>query len=889
MLMLNKLIKQGIKLTPMFEQYKSIKDLYPDNDTILFYRMGDFYELFFEDAELASQFLNITLTHRGKLGDTPIPMAGVPHHSAAQYIERLTKLGKKIVICEQISDPTNQTKGILKREVTQVVSAALPFDLDKSHAGENYYLMSVGIEKDIFNVVFLDFTTGAFFGVICQNESDFLEKISLFSPKEIVTYKSQFSEFKDTLNFIQNKNIQLNYLHPNYFQIKGNENFIEKLIPNYKKDKVLRTTPHILNSVSAISFYVCSTQYTKNLNHICPFKLLVMDDLLRVSPETLQGLEILPPPKQNFFTSITSSNSKVFEKDIKYNCLLHFMDKTLTLMGSRELKYLFQTPSRNLQEINERLDSIEELTLNQELLDSIRSILQGVCDLERIMTKLSLNKISGQNLIQVAQTINKFHQLQKLLGNMKLFNNHHLKIEKLLEWSNKIILTINAELGASCEKGNFVNIGICKERDRLHKLFTNSEEALEKLESKYKEIYKISNLKIKTNNISGFFIEISKSHLSKIPANFQRKQTLVNAERFTTPELIKFETEVLRAKDDLFSRENEIFETLKEELKTHISLIQIIARALAGLDVIQSLSTVSQIEEFIRPQIVDKKIFNVEGAFHPILKFNLKEKYIGHSFQLNEEKFFGLITGPNMAGKTTVMREMAIIQFLTQIGCFVPAKYAEVGLCDYLFARIGAQDDILRGQSTFMVEMGETSEILRHASEKSMILMDEVGRGTSTFDGLSIAWSLVEHFTSNVKALTLFSTHYHELVSVVEALPQAQNFSIETAVDGDDVHFLYKIVKGGTEQSYGIYVAKLAGLPTSVISRAQDILKDLENTHPTKNSEAHHYIQDSPSKNKNKNTKKSKKAPAFKEIQLCIFPYLDESLERYQKEKENIH
>jgi len=808
---LEKIAKSGVKLTPMMDQYYGIKKNY--RDTIVFFRMGDFYEVFFEDAEECSKILNITLTHRGKLGDTPIPMAGMPHHAAATYVDRITQHGYKVAICEQTEDPKD-AKGIVKRSVVQVVSPGLPYDLEKADATEHKFIASGIFHKGHYYLVALDFTTGAFSGHKLQTEEDFIEKLRLFSPKEFITYMGQWDESKTLNTLLDQTGIMKTHLSSEYFEEKYTEIYIEKLIPGYKRDKIIALQPEVLCPIGALSYYICSTQETEEFYHIRPFQMINEQGQMKVTLPTLTGLEIFPKTRETYKDS-----------------LVGFLDKTKTSMGSRQLKSTFLTPLSEEKAISDRHNFIQYFLDDPTLLEEVRDELSKVRDLERILAKISTNKATAGDLINISIAAKTYKEIITKLkslpeNSLESFKKKELKV--LEDISTTIDKTINDAIGASLDKGNLIREGCNEERDRLSNLSTNTSEELLKLEARYREETGILKLKVKSNNVAGYFIEVSKIHTDKVPKHFDRRQTLVNSERYTTEELSQFEKEMVSAKEKLERLEREIFKGIIETIGNESALIQKLANIISHLDVFQSFSWVSFQEGFTRPQIVKKKHFEIEGAWHPLIKSIIKDQFVPHDLILNKDKYFGLITGPNMAGKTTVMREVAIVQLLTQVGSFVPARSAKVSLCDYLFSRLGASDDILKGQSTFMVEMAETAEILRHATEDSLIILDEVGRGTSTYDGLSIAWALVEHFIKKTKALTLFATHYHELIDLVEKEQFAKNLTVETLNNNGDVQFLYRLIEEGASQSYGIYVAKLAGLPKSILKRSENILSSLE-------------------------------------------------------------
>lgn len=809
---LQKIIDSGVKLTPMMEQYFQIKKNYPD--TLLLFRMGDFYEVFFEDAKETARILNITLTHRGKIGDTPIPMAGIPHHAASTYIDRITNRGLKVAICEQIEDPKDAV-GIVKRGVTQVVSPGMPFDLDKNEGHDHRYMVASLKKGEVHFLVALDFTTGDFSGYQYQNFEDFLEGLQKIAPREFITFMGQWEE-PAVLSLLSHYGILKTHLSAEYFNPKFAEIYIEKIIPGFKRDKILKLDEDILSAIGALAFYVCSTQLLEKFIHIRPFKMISNTGSMRVTMPVLMGLEVLPKSRETHKES-----------------LLGFFDKTETAMGARLLKTFFSTPLCDTKLINERLDIIQSIIDNDSLIKDLRFELSKIRDIERILAKVAMNKGSASDLINLAKAIDAFLALLQITATLPLKTDlTAAQISKLMKLSEAITKTLNEEVGASLEKGNLIRTGVHKERDRLAKIHLTIGDELLEMETRLRTESNIQKLRIKSNNVTGFFIEVSKGATSKVPDNFERRQTLVNAERYTTPELTQLEKETITAQSKLEKLEREIFKELIQSVHELNLFIMSMSGHLALIDTFLSLASIALQEGFSRPEIDPKKqILHIENGFHPLIRSLIKDQFVCHDLHLDEKVYFGLITGPNMAGKTTVMREVAIIQLLAQMGSFVPAKVAKLGLCDFLFSRLGASDDILKGQSTFMVEMSETAEILRHATSKSLIILDEVGRGTSTYDGLSIAWGLVEHFIETTRALTLFATHYHELIDIAAKNPSAKNLTVETLSQKGHVQFLYRLIEKPASQSFGIYVASLAGLPQSVLKRSQEILEQLESNH----------------------------------------------------------
>ena len=808
---ISKLIESNVKLTPMMKQYFEVKKSH--EDSIVMFRMGDFYELFFDDARLASQKLNISLTHRGKLGDVKIPMAGIPHHAASNYIDRLTSQGFKVAICEQVEDP-KKAKGIVKRAVTQIASPGIPFDLDQSPKEQSFYI-ACGIQiDDHYYGVFLDFTTGDFLGEDYASLRDFSEGLEKYGPKEFISFMGQWDSAQELVSRLSSIGALNTYLSKDFFDESYNSETIKKLIPHYKKDETLKQKSGYIGAIAAMAQYVCSTQNLDQFKHLRPFRIVSKDNHCQVTTKTLKGLEILPKTKELYAQS-----------------LLGFMDQTQTALGSRALKKIFTAPTRDQKFLGKQFDFIQWFLDHSDLRENIISKLKEVRDIERILAKNSTGKINGGDLIQLAKATSSYCDMSKVLpSNFESLSEKVIKsdLTKLVELQKKIEKTINEEVGATLEKGNLIKGGVSKKRDRLQDLSVAAGTTLIELETKLRKKTNISNLKIKHNNVQGYFIEISKSHLSKVPKTFVRKQTLVNNERYQTQELIEFEKEVVTAKTKLLNLDREIFSLLTKEVTDLAQVYLVLAKKIAYIDVISSLAEVAFEHNFVRPTFSKKKEIRITQGFHPLIKKTIKDQFVGHNITLNQKGYFGLITGPNMAGKTTVMREVAIITFLAQIGSFVSAEKAHLWPCDYLFSRLGASDDITTGQSTFMVEMSETAEIIRHATKDSLVLLDEIGRGTSTYDGLSIAASLVEYFVNNIKSFTLFSTHYHELIELAEQLEGAKNLTVKTLNQNGEIKFLYELVEKGASQSFGLHVAKLAGLPPTILQMARRELARLE-------------------------------------------------------------
>ena len=812
---LEEIYKSGTKLTPMMAQYYEIKKQHIDD--IVFFRMGDFYEVFFEDAKDCSKILNIALTHRGKLGETPVPMAGIPHHAANNYIDKITEAGRRVAVCEQVENPKDAV-GIVKRAVTQVVSPALPYDISKVSDADTFYICSAIKKGNRYFSTFLDYSTGDFFGEKHDSVNEFMDSCQKVSIKEIISYPGQFTENSEIEEFLERENILKSIISKEYFQERNSSQSISKFIPNYKHDQILKENPEMLDSIGAICSFVDITQKPEKVQHLSPFSFKRNNQNLYVSSKTLTGLEIIPHQSK--------SNA---------HSLFDFMKKTKTAMGTRELRSAFANAVTDKNAIELRQEFIELLVSEPGTLHALEESLEEIRDIDRLLTKISTKKYIPQDLINLSNSIEKFKKIEVTLKNIPSKFNELIyqnipskaKLKEVLEISNKILTTINSELSASLDKRNLILPGVNKNRDQLHELYANSAKKFEALEKKYLEETGIPKIKIKHNNIHGRFIEVSKLHSNKVPDYFHRRQTLVQSERYVTEELTKLEFEVNQAGERLREVEQEILQSFISEIENLSSEIKKVSSSIAQIDLFHCFAIVANLEQWAKPKI-NETTFMIKGAWHPLIKKATKGSFVPHDLKLDDEKYFGLITGPNMAGKTTVMREMAIIQLLAQMGSFVPASKATVTICDRIFSRLGASDNIQEGQSTFMVEMSETAEIIRHASNKSLIILDEIGRGTSTYDGLSIAWSLVEYLTKKLKAKTLFATHYHELIDLVDQLDGAKNLTVEAQSEGENVRFLYRLIEEGANQSYGIYVAKLAGIPKNILSRAKAKLNDLE-------------------------------------------------------------
>ena len=703
-----------------------------------------------------------------------------------------------------------EARGIVKRAVTQVIGPGLPYDIDKSDGREHYYIACASHCDGQFSLALLDYTTGDFWGCTTRDQSELVEKLALHAPREFICYLGQWECFAPMKQFVADAPFLTTHLGQDYFDEEVSAPSLQRVLGDYRLDGILKLNPQILPALAALSFYICSTQKQQDYHHIRPFRMEQEQGKLKISLATLKGIEILPKSKETYRES-----------------LLGFFDRTKSAVGARELKGIFLHPLADLEQISHRQEWVQRFVDDENLLGEVREQLAQTRDLERVLVKLTRGRILAADLLNLSRTITLFLGLKHKLRDFPLGETKGLK--SLAALAQDIATTINDELGAHLDKGNLIRSGANRERDRLHGTAQAAHTTVARLEQKYRTQFEMGALKIKHNNVLGHFIEISKAQAKKAPAIFHRKQTLVNCERFTSDELHQLEGEVLRARDRLQKLEREILQQLLDRVSQRAESILAVSKVIGHWDALSTLAWVALKEDFCRPELhPDRQLLHVVGGRHPLVLAHQREVFVPHHITLDQQCYFALITGPNMAGKTTVMREMAIIQFLAQVGSFVPAEKAELGICDYLFSRLGANDDIVGGQSTFMVEMSETASILRHATSRSLIILDEVGRGTSTYDGMSIAWALVEFFVRRTKALCLFSTHYHELTELVERLDGAVNLTVETVTRKGEVKFLYRLIEGAAQESFGLYVAKLAGLPRPVLQRSEEILRQLE-------------------------------------------------------------
>lgn len=796
------------KVTPMMEQYLDIKSRH--SDELLFFRLGDFYELFNEDALIASRELNITLTGRPTGNEERTPMCGVPFHAAESYIETLVKKGYKVAICEQLEDP-KAVKGIVKRDVIQVITPGTVMTENGNDARSNNFLALFYLVKEAWILVFSDVSTGEVIWdrVPQDNISQIYDSLSMYRPAEIIVPEGTILP-QSIVDFIHN---QFNNVVLSPFTSFESVDFACKLANNHFQDMGLMEED-VLAALGFMLLYLQDVIKTE-IAHINYVHQMDVGNRLILDTSSLRHLEI---------------THNLRDGGVK-GTLLDVLDRTLTPMGARLLKQWLESPLTDISTIQRRQAAVAELISRNGERCEIQGYLDCIYDFERIVGRIETGSVSPRDFTSLRESLQVLPQIKNLLKEFSGLSlssintriDHHADIYDLLNRA------IAEQPALTLKDGRVIRDGYNEELDELRSLATNSEVWLQKLEDKAREETGLK-LKTKYNKVFGYFFEVSKSQIDKVPAYFIRKQTTVNAERYITPDLKEFEIKILSAKKKIVSLEQQLYQDLRDQIKGVIKKVQETARALAELDVLASLATVAYESNYICPNIVMNGQINIRDGRHPVIeKFLKREVFVPNDVVLNhDDEEFMLITGPNMAGKSTYMRQVAILMIMAQIGSFIPAREATISPVDRVFTRVGASDDISTGQSTFMVEMKEVAYILENATSKSLIILDEIGRGTSTFDGLSIAQAVVEHICKHIHAKTLFATHYHELIPLEDVYPRLKNYTVAVKEKGKDIAFLRRIIRGGADRSYGIHVAKLAGLPAQVLKRAEVILESLE-------------------------------------------------------------
>ena len=803
--------EKEVKETPLMKQYNEIKRKYPD--ACLLFRVGDFYETFGEDAVRASKILGITLTKRGAGSETETALAGFPHHSINTYLPKLVKAGLRVAICDQLEDP-KMTKTIVKRGVTELVTPGVSMNDEVLHSKTNNFLASIYFGKKAIGISFLDVSTGEF--LTAQGSEDYIDKLlQNFNPSEILIPKNNKTDFKEIFG---------EEYHNFYLEdwVYKEDYAFETLTTHFKtvslKGFGIEELPEGIIASGAILYYLSETQHNK-LQHISSIQRIAEDAYVWMDRFTIRNLELYHSYNPNAVT------------------LLDVIDRTLSPMGGRLLKRWLALPLKDINKIRNRHEVVSYLKENQTVLKQIQHQIKQISDLERLISKIATGKVSPREVIYLKESLDAIIPIKKIALEspqeaVKVIGDKLHDCELLRE---KIKTTLNQDAPVAIAKGNAIAKGVNAELDDLRAISTSGKEFLEGIEKRESENTGISSLKISFNNVFGYYIEVRNTHKDKVPAEWIRKQTLVSAERYITEELKEYETKILGAEEKIHKLESELFDQLVGWITTYIKQVQLNANLVAQLDCLTSFAQLAIENKYVCPELDETYELDIKNGRHPVIEKQLPvgTPYIANDVYLDREtQQLIMITGPNMSGKSAILRQTALIVLLAQMGSFVPADQVRMGIIDKIFTRVGASDNISMGESTFMVEMNETASILNNLSDRSLILLDEIGRGTSTYDGISIAWAIAEFLHEHPsKPKTLFATHYHELNEMSELLPRIQNFNVSVKELKDTVLFIRKLVKGGSAHSFGIHVAKMAGMPQTVILKAQKLLKKLEKDH----------------------------------------------------------
>ena len=794
--------------TPLMKQYKEIKSNF--EDSILFFRLGDFYEMFFEDAVKASRELGLTLTSRNKEKNVDVPLAGVPFHSADSYITKLVSKGYKVAICEQTEDP-KMAKGIVKREVVKIITPGTVVDVEALDAKSNNYLMSILKIENKFGIAYIDITTGEFKVTEVEKDDDFVKlfnEINKIEPKEVLVTEDFYGEIKEKLDdFLQKNDSVVTFVSKvrdsakylmDYFEIVSLESY-------GIKDKKA-----IIGAAAMALDYAATMQVEHELT-VEKIEFVNISNYAEINAITSRNLELLKNQR---------------EKTV-YGSLLWVLDECKTSMGTRLLKRFINNPLLNIEKIQKRQEDVQYFIDNILIREDLREKLENIYDLERLLGKITFGSENGKDLTALKKTIKSAVEIMKILGNTDFFKDIDANI--LFECYKIIDDSINEDAPFSVREGGIIKSGYNAELDEIRNIMNSGKDFLLDIEQREREATGIRNMKIKFNKVFGYFIEITKANLDMVPEHYIRKQTLSNSERYITPELKKYEDTIINSKAKIEDLEYHLFKEISGKLKEHRKILSELAERLAYIDVMVSFAVSAIENDYAKPEMNEEYSFEIEDGRHPVVeKLIGRTDYVSNDTVFTEKESFVVLTGPNMSGKSTYMKQIALISIMAQIGSFVPAKKANLSIIDKYLTRIGASDDILTGQSTFMVEMSEVSNILNNATEKSLIILDEVGRGTSTTDGVSIATAISMYIHDKIGAKTVFATHYHELTDLENKFAHIVNYRIEVDEKQGKVMFLRNIVKGGADKSYGIEVAKLAGLPKEILVESKKVLKRLE-------------------------------------------------------------
>ncbi len=792
---------QKTKHTPMMEQYFSIKAQY--QDAFLFYRLGDFYELFYEDALQVAQLLELTLTSRNKNAEDPIPMCGVPYHAATNYIDTLVEQGYKVAICEQVEDPKT-TKGMVKREVVQLVTPGTVMGGKGLSAKDNNFLTALAFDGTHYGFAYVDLTTGELRSAVLEDEEAVLNEASALQTKEVVFT----SDIPVSVSELLESRLGVIFSTQEAYEENSEFQFLTSELTNPLEKEV---TGKLLS-------YLAVTQ-KRSLDHIQKAVAYQPDHFL----------------KMDYYSKFNLELTQSIRTGKKQGTLLWLLDETKTAMGGRLLKQWLDRPLIQQSQITARQDQVAALIHAFFERADLQEALTKVYDLERLAGRVAFGSVNGRDLIQLRTSLQQVPYIHAILSGIDHGEWSELltRLEPMDDLVSLIDTAINEDAPLQVTEGNIIKDGFNDQLDQYREAMRNGKKWLAELEAKERQATGIKNLKVGFNRVFGYYIEVTKSNLINLEeGRYDRKQTLANAERFITPELKELEKLILEAEEQSVDLEYRLFLEVREEVKKAIVRLQRLAKAISSVDVLQSFATISERYQYIRPELNTEKILNIVDGRHPVVEKVLgHQEYIPNTIDMNQETLILLITGPNMSGKSTYMRQLALTVVMAQIGCFVPAQSANMPIFDRIFTRIGASDDLIAGQSTFMVEMMEANQALRYATPNSLVLFDELGRGTATYDGMALAQAIIEYIHKEVQAKTLFSTHYHELTVLDEELPRLRNIHVGAVEKDGEVVFLHKMMEGPADKSYGIHVAKIAGLPHELLQRADVILKALEEGH----------------------------------------------------------
>jgi DNA mismatch repair protein MutS len=800
--------------TPLMKQYYNIKTKHPD--AILLFRVGDFYETFGEDAIRTSEILGITLTRRANGSASFVELAGFPYHALDTYLPRLVRAGQRVAICEQLEDP-KLTKKIVKRGIIEMVTPGVLLNENVLNHKENNFLAAVHIDKKIAGVAFLDISTGEF--LTSEGTIEYIDQmLNNFQPKEVLFEKGK-------------KDLFLDYFGPKFYTFKlddwiftqeaANDRLLKQFETSSLKGFGVQNLNFGIIAAGAILYYLDITQH-EQLGHITSLARIEENRYVWLDKFTIKNLELFHSPYEGAKT------------------LIDVMDKTISPMGGRLLKRWISLPLKDIQPVNERLDVVQYFVENITIKDEIAGLIRQIGDLERLISKVAVNRINPREVVQLKRALKAIEPLKVLCE-----NSGCLPLTQIAEQMNpcksiadKIDKELNNDPPVQLNKGSAIASGISEELDELRKILYNGKEYLADLQARESERTGITSLKVSFNNVFGYYIEVRNTHKDKVPPEWIRKQTLVSAERYITEELKEYESKILGAEEKIIALETKLFTDLVLAILEFIPPIQLNSSLIARLDCLQSFAVIALENDYVRPVLNDSRTLEVSEGRHPVIEKQLPvgESYVPNDMILDtEDQQIIILTGPNMSGKSALLRQTALIVLMAQTGCFVPAKAANIGMVDKIFTRVGASDNISLGESTFMVEMNETASILNNLSDRSLVLLDEIGRGTSTYDGISIAWAMVEYLHENkLRAKTLFATHYHELNEMENSFSRIKNYNVSIKELNNKVIFLRKLKRGGSEHSFGIHVARMAGMPRSVVTRADEILKELEQSHDKK-------------------------------------------------------